>query len=161
MSSDEYKEFEEIFGDAGFGDSSFGDSGFGSSGFGNSGFESADIFMWISIVLFAIVFVAVIAIFIVVLVRSLMRWNKNNNSPRLTVEATIVAKRPEMMHYHGGNDALDRHHTYRTVYYVTFQVESGDRLELEVDGQEYGILVEGDVGSVTFQGTRYLGFQRR
>ena len=56
MSSDEYKEFEEIFGDAGFGDSSFGDSGFGSSGFGNSGFESADIFMWISIVLFAIVF---------------------------------------------------------------------------------------------------------
>lgn len=151
MSSDIYMEFDDSFGEAGFGDMGFGDTGFG----------GMDNFMKIFFILFIIVFVIVMAIIIVVIVRSLMRWNKNNNSPRLTVEATIVAKRPEMIRYSGGNSSMDNHHTYRTVYYVTFQVESGDRLELEVDGQEYGILVEGDVGSVTFQGTRYLGFQRR
>ena len=47
------------------------------------------------------------------------------------------------------------------IYYVTFQVESGDRMELSVRGKEYGLLAEGDYGRLTFQGTRYLGFQRK
>jgi hypothetical protein len=34
-------------------------------------------------------------------------------------------------------------------------------MELRVDGEEYGLLVEGDQGLLTFQGTRYLGFERR
>ena len=29
-----------------------------------------------------------------------------------------------------------------------------------MDGSQYGLLVEGDRGNLTFQGTRYLGFQR-
>lgn len=45
--------------------------------------------------------------------------------------------------------------------YVTFQVESGDRMELNVSGTEYGMLIEGDYGELTFQGTRYLGFVRK
>ena len=44
---------------------------------------------------------------------------------------------------------------------VTFQVESGDRIELQVKGNEYGMLVEGDYGKLSFQGTRYLGFERQ
>lgn len=47
-----------------------------------------------------------------------------------------------------------------TRYYVTFEFESGDRLELMVDGSEYGLLAEGDNGMLSFQGTRYLGFVR-
>ena len=43
---------------------------------------------------------------------------------------------------------------------VTFQVESGDRMEFEVDGSDYGLLVQGDIGKLSFQGTRYLGFER-
>ena len=43
----------------------------------------------------------------------------------------------------------------------TFQVASGDRMELLVGGREYGMLAEGDFGELTFQGTRYLGFERR
>ena len=27
-------------------------------------------------------------------------------------------------------------------------------------GSDYGMLVEGDIGKLSFQGTRYLGFQR-
>ncbi|NMA03148.1 MAG: DUF2500 domain-containing protein, partial [Clostridiales bacterium] len=44
-------------------------------------------------------------------------------------------------------------------YYVTFQVESGDRMEFRVSGKEYGLLAEGDVGKLTFQGTRYHEFE--
>ena len=52
-----------------------------------------------------------------------------------------------------------RSYTY-SKYFVTFEFESGDRLELPVDGSDYGLLVEGDTGKLSFQGTRYLGFQR-
>ena len=45
-------------------------------------------------------------------------------------------------------------------YYVTFQVESGDRMELQMTGSEYGMLAEGDRGRLTFQGTRYVSFER-
>lgn len=45
-------------------------------------------------------------------------------------------------------------------YYVTFQVESGDRMELSIRGSGYGMLAEGDVGMLSFQGTRYLGYER-
>ena len=37
----------------------------------------------------------------------------------------------------------------------------GDRLELRLPGREYGLLTEGDTGLLTFQGTRYLSFERQ
>lgn len=107
--------------------------------------------------LFTLSFVAVFGIFIVVGVRSLRQWNKNNHSPRLSVPAAVVAKRTNVAYHHTGHHT--GHHT-STTYYVTFQVESGDRMELQVDGTDYGLLVEGDNGHLTFQGTRYLGFDR-
>ena len=48
-----------------------------------------------------------------------------------------------------------------TSYYVTFELENGGRMELSVKGSEYGMLVEGDTGALSYQGTRYLGFERR
>lgn len=126
--------------------------GFGFSGFG-SGFVTFQI-------MFGLVFALTIGTFIVIAVKGIGQWNKNNHSPRLTVPATIVAKRTNVSrHRHGGANGHHHHHT-STTYYVTFQVESGDRMELHVAGHEYGLLVEGDKGNLTFQGTRYLGFER-
>jgi hypothetical protein len=48
----------------------------------------------------------------------------------------------------------------RTLYYITFEVESGDRLEFKVNGEEYGLCSEGDEGRLSFKGTRYIGFER-
>ena len=111
-------------------------------------------------ILFVVVFVFVIGIFSVTIVSGIRQWNKNNNSPRLTVPATVVAKRTNVSHHrHGGANDHHHHHT-STSYYVTFQVESGDRMELHMAGTEYGLLVEGDKGNLSFQGTRYLGFER-
>lgn len=112
-------------------------------------------------IMFTIVFVLVIGMFIVTIIKGIGQWNKNNNSPKLTVPATVVAKRTNVSrHHHGG---ADHHHhtTTSTTYYVTFQVESGDRMELHVAGHEYGLLIEGDKGKLSFQGTRYLGFERQ
>ena len=106
-------------------------------------------------VMFTLMFILVFGIFIVTIVRGIGQWNKNNNSPRLTVVATVVSKRTNVSHHHH-----DHHTHHSTSYYVTFQVDSGDRMELHMTGQEYGMLVEGDKGNLTFQGTRYLGFER-
>lgn len=109
-------------------------------------------------ILFFLMFLAVFSLVIFTIVKSISQWNKNNHSPRLTVEATIVAKRASVSHSHHGHHS---HHSHSsTSYYVTFQVESGDRMELHLPGSEYGLLLEGDRGRLTFQGTRYLGFER-
>ncbi len=121
--------------------------------------------MEIFFILFFIVFFMIFGIFIFAAIRGVVGWNKNNNSPRLIVTALIVAKRMNVDHHHHNNagDVTGAHGystTTHTTYYVTFQVESGDRIELRVSGNEYGMLVEGDHGRLTFQGTRYLGFER-
>ena len=38
---------------------------------------------------------------------------------------------------------------------------TADRMEFHVAGHEFGLLVEGDRGILSFQGTRYLGFERK
>ena len=124
-----------------------------SMGFGMGGF---DLMFSIFPFLFITVFVIVIGTFIVTAVRGVGTWSKNNASPRLTVSAQVVTKRTQVSHHHH-QDSMS--HT-STAYFATFQVESGDRMEFSVSGAEYGMLAEGDQGSLTFQGTRYLGFER-
>ena len=117
---------------------------------GDPGF---DVTFSIMQVIMLLVFVLVLGSIIVTLIRGVGEWNKNNQSPKLTVPATVVAKRSDV---HRGIETM---HTF-TSYYVTFQVESGDRMEFEISDMEYGMLAEGDRGMLTFQGTRYLNFRR-
>lgn len=109
-------------------------------------------------VLFFLAFFTILAMVLVQAFRGLTQWNKNNRSPRLTVDASVAAKRMMVSHHH--DSTVHVMHT-NTTYYVTFQVESGDRMELSVGAEEYGMLVEGDVGKLSFQGTRFLGFSRQ
>ncbi len=99
--------------------------------------------------LFAAAFFLFFLFFIYTIVRSVRKDRANDRSPVLTVEATLVTKR---IHVWG-----DHSHTN---YYATFQVISGDRMELSVPANEYGYLVDGDRGRLTFQGTRFLKFER-
>ena len=107
-------------------------------------------------------FVLVFGFIIFTLIKNGIQWNKNNNSPVLTVMAKIVAKRETVQHHHGNNLNDMHHHTSYTdyTYFATFEVESGDRIELRVPNKEYGILIYGDSGKLTFQGTRYKEFIR-
>ena len=103
-------------------------------------------------ILFPIVFFMVLGTFIMTIAKGLSTWNKNNHSPRLTVEAAVTAKRIHVTHHRHANagDVSGAHgftDTSSTKYFVTFQVE-------------YGMLADGDTGRLSFQGTRYLGFER-
>ena len=121
--------------------------------------------LWCLSLCFPIIFVMVFGMIIFQFATGIGTWHKNNQSPRLSVNATIVAKRESITHHsHANAGDLSGTHGYHstssTSYYVTFQVESGDRMELPVSGREYGMLAEGDIGKLTFQGTRYLSFER-
>ena len=105
--------------------------------------------------LFAIVFIVIILTFAFVLISNILTWTKNSTSPRLTVPAVVRTKRTQV-----GRARRDNMTRGYTRYFVTFEFESGDRLELKVDGSEYGMLAEGDCGMLSFRGTRYLGFVR-
>lgn len=111
-----------------------------------------------------IVFIGFILVFGIIIVNSIQRakqWKRNNNSPVLTVDATVVTKRSDVHHYSHNTGTNNMHHrSSSTTYYATFEVDSGDRLEFKIPDMEYGMLVENDRGKLTFQGTRYLGFER-
>ena len=84
------------------------------------------------------------------LVKNAKTNQANNASPRITAETSVVTKRTHVRGDHA-----------HTTYFATFQFESGDRLELEIPRDRFGYLVEGDNGKLTFQGTRFLDFQRQ
>lgn len=111
-----------------------------------------------------IVMIGFVFVFGTIIVRSIQgakQWKRNNESPVLTVDATMVTKRTDVHHYSHNTGTDNMHHTSSsTTYYATFEVTSGDRLEFEIGDSEYGMLVENDIGKLTFQGTRYLGFER-
>ena len=92
-----------------------------------------------------------IVAFIVLVIRGICDRKKDDRAPRLTVPVTVVSKRT---HFSRGRSVGS------TYYYVTFQVESGDRMEFSVSGYDYGMLAEGDQGKLSFRGTRFLGFAR-
>ena len=115
--------------------------------------------------MFVLVFSLVAVTIIVTLVRGASEWNSNNHSPKLGVEATCVSKRTNVTHHSDpvAGDISGAHgytHSSNTAYYATFEVESGNRMEFRISGPQYGKLREGDTGTLSFQGTRFLSFDR-
>jgi hypothetical protein len=102
---------------------------------------------------FPIMFFAVFALaFLIIagsIIQNMRQRHKDDHAPRRTAQVTVVAKRTHVWGDHSHTD-----------YYVTFQLETGDRLELEVPDSRFGYLVEGDNGILTSQGSRFLSFER-
>ncbi len=69
-------------------------------GFGGMGLLDSFMFGGGFEILFFLIFALVLCLFIVMIVRGVSQWHRNNNSPRLTVEATVVAKRIDVSHHH-------------------------------------------------------------
>jgi Protein of unknown function (DUF2500) len=109
-------------------------------------------------VIFAFCFFAFIFVVIIgSIVKGLAEWASNNRQPVRSDGARVVVKRTEV----GGHTHANRRgHTW-TSYFCTFELDDGSRHEFCVSGPEYGLLAEGDEGTLAFQGTRYRGFRRR
>lgn len=131
---------------------SFGNSPFGTP-LDNAMFSIVPIFIMLG-------FVLVFGMILIGIFKGIRTWNYNNSQPVLSVIAKVITKRSDTSSsMHDAGDNIHHHQTH-TTYYVTFEVESGDRMEFQVDDSEYGMLVEEDFGKLKFQGTRYLGFVR-
>ena len=95
------------------------------------------------------------ALFIYFIVKSISQFIQNENSPVLTVSATIVDMRRKTHHHHHNHG---HHHSHS--YHVTFELENCERMELRMLWHNYRELDIGDRGMLTYQGTRYKGFER-
>jgi hypothetical protein len=114
--------------------------------------------VFIGIIFVIVLFIFVIALFAVV--KAIVEWQHNNMQPNLSVASRIIAKRTQVskhLHLVGTTHSV----TTSTYYFCTFEDEHGQRYEFRISGKEYGQLVEGDLGTLTYQGTRYHGFQRQ
>ncbi|KWX72653.1 hypothetical protein AMQ84_25550 [Paenibacillus riograndensis] len=99
------------------------------------------------------IFLVVISVFAYVIIKGLRIWLSNNASELEIRMGTAVAKRTEVWGGSGDSRA-------NTDYFVTFEFEDFSRKELQVSGQKYGTIVEGDRGELLFQGTRFKAFDR-
>ncbi|MBP2000683.1 hypothetical protein J2Z69_001714 [Paenibacillus shirakamiensis] len=100
------------------------------------------------------IFIFVISGFAYVIIKGLYTWNSNNGKELLRESAKLVTKRTEI-----GSGSEDS--TGFTSYFVTYEFTDGRREEFEVSGKVYGLQVEGDQGELSYQGTRFKGFQRQ
>ncbi|MFD9628859.1 DUF2500 domain-containing protein [Peribacillus muralis] len=108
-----------------------------------------------------IMFVILFIIIIFQLFNGARQRKKNEESPRLTVPAVVKSKRTKVTRHAHTSDQHISSHRSSTIYFSTFEFEGGDRFEFPLSGTEFGMLAEGDSGTLTFQGTRYLGFARK
>ena len=108
-------------------------------------------------IFFGLIFIIILVVFITRAVKGVSEWSKNEQSPQLSVPVVVKSKRTNVSHHHHGND----HHGHTsTTYYATFEFDSSDRQEFRLSAREYGLIAENDLGILTFQGSRYLGFER-
>jgi hypothetical protein len=88
--------------------------------------------------------------------RLIWNWSYNISQPRIAAQATVITKRTHF----STNHSSDNFHSSHTTYYITFEFTTGDRKEFPVKENDYGLLREDDSGVLTFQGNKFVGFQR-
>ena len=96
--------------------------------------------------LFFVVFFLVIAFIFLITLKILTVNTIQKNSPRITTYAKLIDKRNHVF-------------SERSHYYGTFELDSGDRIELRLPREQSGLLVIGDEGYLTFQGDRFLSLE--
>ncbi len=103
--------------------------------------------------LFGIAFLAILVISVGGSIIKILGERANNQAaPVLTADAVVAAKRLQV---------VNRGKSHSTEYYATFDLGSGERIELELDGKQYGLLAEEDRGALRYQGTWFLDFARQ
>ena len=72
---------------------------------------------------------------LIIIIGGIKQWISDNNSPRINTHARVMSKRTKITSRNSSNI-----HT-STIYYVTFELDSGDRAEFKLKGHEYGMLI--------------------
>lgn len=112
------------------------------------------IFLQFMVVLIILLFIG----FLIYLnIREITQWRRANKQPILTVHARAVTKRTQLIH-HVHQYEIHLYYPASTFYYVTFALENGEQLEVEMNGIEFKQIVEGVEGRLTYQGNEFIDF---
>lgn len=105
-------------------------------------------------------FLIVLTIIILRIIKGMMIFVSNNNSPKVSIEAKIIDKRGDVSIYRHSNASGHVSNSSSTTYYISFELITHERIELKVPHDQYGLLIIGDSGTLNYQGTRFLSFER-
>ncbi|WP_350342307.1 DUF2500 domain-containing protein [Proteinivorax tanatarense] len=105
-----------------------------------------------------IIFLIMVIMIVIRVIKAGRKWVADSSSPVLSEKARVITKRTDVSSYGRGAQSHGRRNF--TTYFVTFELPDGERKEFKVKDKDYGTLVEGDEGYLTFQGSRYQGFDR-
>ena len=109
-------------------------------------------FNFIFIIVIAVVAIILVLLFraiVITIIKSNVEWNKKGKYNIITVDAKVAAKRTAV----SSNSSLFK------AYYVTFELKGGNSMEFVVLDTEYDMLIEGDIGRLTYHGTMFEGFE--
>ena len=111
------------------------------------------------------IMISFIAMFISVLILScaiiLRQWLKDKKSPLIVTYASVADKRTQKHCRRTKNSSGSGTVTHSfSLYYITFQLEGGDCIELLTNSKTYNKLKTGQHGKLTFKGSKYLGFEK-
>ncbi|MEK5640067.1 hypothetical protein BK138_19115 [Paenibacillus rhizosphaerae] len=129
--------------------------------FGGGGFDFFDFMFRIFPFIFGIVFIIIVASFIM----NGARYFKNARTPRSSVYARVISKRMDIRHHSGshhdnGSGFVNSSGSSRTYYYITLEFDNGERKEYLDVKHLYGLVAEGDEGYAAVQGDWIVGFER-
>ena len=110
-----------------------------------------------------ILIIAAIAVIILAFFKSMKEINDNKKAPLLSVPAKVAGKRTDIIKRNQPNAGdLSGAHGYtvvmNTTYYVSFEIEDGERKEFIVDHSIYNTLLEETKGTLSFKGTKFISF---
>lgn len=94
------------------------------------------------------------------ILRSVAEWNDNNRQPVTEVAASLAAKREEAEKELAPSDDNHFPQPLAPQHFATFTLENGETLEFLIQRSEFDQLNTGESGTLSYQGTRYLGFRK-
>lgn len=79
---------------------------------------------------------------------------KRGEKPVYNIQAVVKGKRTLV------EADPENRNVPKTTYFVTFHKRDGNRVEMQVPGEDYGLAAEGDEGVLVYQGDEFVVFKR-
>ncbi len=113
-----------------------------------------------------VIFVLIIAalpaaIFVITLFVKLFAFFRNVFSGEAEYEATVL-KKVHNTEYRNNRTASGYNFPYKLdIYFITYRTPKHKKLKLKVDSEAFRAVKEGDIGILTLQGKKYIGFEKK
>ena len=97
---------------------------------------------------YILLLIIIISVPVILLVGYILEINNNDRFPVIKTKATLV------------NKSVEKVSRSFNSYYLIFEISTHKRLKLKVSHDKYATFIEGDEGTLTYQGNRFIYFIR-